>query len=96
MLLSPHQLEEIADRFRILGEVMRLKLLAAMSDGEKTVSELVELTGGNQANISRHLSALHRGKIVDRRKNGTWVYYSIADPTVFDVCKVVCKGDIGR
>ena len=85
-------LEAVALRFKMLGEPMRLKLVRALFNGEKTVSELVESTGGNQANISRHLAALAQVHILHRRKSGLKVYYSIADASVLQLCSVVCGG----
>lgn len=83
-------LELIAERFRLLGEPLRLKLLAALTTGERTVGELVTLTGAGQANISKHLMALTQGGLVTRRKQGTSSYYAIADPTIISLCNLVC------
>jgi DNA-binding transcriptional ArsR family regulator len=83
-------LDLIAARFRLLGEPLRLKLLAALSTGERNVSELVELTGAGQANISKHLAILAQGGLVSRRKEGTSTYYSVADQTIITLCNVVC------
>jgi DNA-binding transcriptional ArsR family regulator len=80
----------IAARFRLLGEPLRLKLLAALATGERNVSELVELTGAGQANISKHLAILAQGGLVSRRKEGTSTYYSVADQTIITLCNVVC------
>lgn len=88
--LSDEALELIAARFRVLGEPMRLKLLRTLLEGEKTVSELIEETGGNQANISKHLNLLTQAGILGRRKNGLHVYYSIADRGIFELCNLVC------
>jgi DNA-binding transcriptional ArsR family regulator len=85
-------LDLIATRFRLLGEPLRLKLLAILSGGERSVSELVELTSAGQANISKHLAALAEGGLVRRRKAGTSTYYSIADATTLTLCDVVCAG----
>jgi DNA-binding transcriptional ArsR family regulator len=81
----------ISDRFKTLGEPMRLELLHALKGGERTVSELVEQTGAGQANVSKHLGLLHRYGWVERRKNGLNVYYRIADPLVFQLCELVCS-----
>lgn len=56
------QLEHIAEKFRIFGEPMRLRILSALNDAEMSVAELVQATG------------------------------SIADPTVFELCRRVCEG----
>lgn len=89
----PAQLvEQVAERFRVLGEPMRIRLLEAMRDGEKTVKELQEATGASQQNVSQHLGVLLRARIVQRRKEGNFSLYSIADPLVFTLCDQVCGG----
>ncbi len=80
----------IAERFRALGEPTRLLILAALREGERTVGELVDLTGSGQANISKHLQLLHRQGFVERRKEGTSSFYRIGDPAVFELCDLVC------
>lgn len=84
-------MEAVARRFRLLGEPARLRLLQMLETGEYTVNELADKMHGNQANISRHLSAMHEAGLLSRRPDGTSVYYSIADPTVFELCELVCK-----
>ncbi|RAQ97233.1 ArsR/SmtB family transcription factor [Thermogemmatispora tikiterensis] len=85
-------LELIAARFRLLGEPLRLKLLAALTGGERSVGELVALTGASQPNVSKHLAALMQGGLVKRRKAGTSIYYTLADPSVLTLCDIVCAG----
>ena len=84
----------MAARFRILGEPIRIQILEALQAGERNVSELVADVGSTQPNISKHLRILQDARFVARRQNGNNVYYSIADPTVFDLCDAVC-GSIG-
>ena len=93
----PHPLpdpltELIAQRFRVLGEPMRIKLLDALRDGDATVGELVDRLGASQQNVSKHLGVLHQAGVVSRAKQGTFVRYSIADSGVFDLCEQVCGG----
>ncbi len=90
--LSDAMLEQVAARFRLLGEPLRLKLLIALEDGERTVGELVALTQSGQANVSKHLAALMQAGMLRRRKAGVSVYYSIADDSAFTLCDVVCSG----
>ena len=71
---------------------MRIRLLEAMRDGEKSVKELQELTGASQQNVSQHLGVLLRARIVARRKHGNFSLYSIADPVVWSLCDDVCDG----
>ena len=88
--LSDAALQMIADRFKVLSEPMRLKILHALWDGERTVGEIIATTGALQANISKHLGVLQQAGLVRRRKNGLNVYYRIVDETVFALCEVVC------
>ena len=81
----------VADRFKVLAEPMRLRILNVLRDGERTVTDLVEETGATQANVSKHLGLLHRHRMVGRRKEGLNVHYSIADPTIFDLCELMCR-----
>jgi len=88
--LTEEALVLIARRFSVLGEPMRLRLLHALFDGEKPVNTLVEATGGTQANVSRHLQTLADAGLLARRKEGLQVFYSIADPSIFPLCELVC------
>lgn len=89
---SNELLDLVAVRFKILAEPMRLRILNSLRVGEKSVTELVEETGAGQANISKHLGLLHRNRMVARRKEGLNVYYRITDPTIFELCELVCNG----
>ena len=89
----PEQLVElIAQRFRVLGEPMRIKLLDRLRDGEATVGELQRALGASQQNVSKHLGVLLQAGIVSRTKQGTSSVFAIADEGVFDLCEQVCGG----
>ena len=93
----PHPLPEplievVAQRFRVLGEPMRIKLLDRLRDGDATVGELQEALGASQQNISKHLGVLLAAGMVSRTKRGTSAVYSISDPSVFELCEQVCGG----
>ncbi len=88
--MSDEALALIARRFAVLAEPMRLRLLHALFAGEKSVNELAELTGGTQANVSRHLQTLAHAHMLGRRKEGLQVFYAIADPSIFKLCELVC------
>jgi ArsR family transcriptional regulator len=89
--LSDSALELIANRFRLLSEPMRLKILHALGDKEKNVTEIVAETGASQANVSKHLGVLLDAAIVSRRKQGLNANYRVSDQTIFDLCDVVCS-----
>jgi len=82
----------IAQRFRVIGEPMRIKLLDQLREGPSTVGELTEALDASQQNVSKHLGVLHQAGIVSRTKEGTSVRYAIADDTVFALCEQVCGG----
>lgn len=88
--LSPEVLELVAERFRVLSEPTRLHILTVLMDGERSVSELVEETGLNQANVSKHLGLLRSSGYVERRKDGLYAYYSLTDPSVSELCDIMC------
>jgi DNA-binding transcriptional ArsR family regulator len=89
----PVQLAEvIAERFRILGEPMRIRLLDALRDGPATVHELQRATDASQQNVSKHLGILLRSGLVSRSKEGNFSRYEVADGSVFDLCDQVCGG----
>ncbi|MGE0713195.1 MAG: ArsR/SmtB family transcription factor [Planctomycetota bacterium] len=93
--LSPEALELVAQRFKALSDPTRLALLQALFQGELTVQELCERTGTAQANASKHLALLTRQGVLARRKDGLFVRYRIDDPSVMDLCEVVC-GSLAR
>lgn len=84
-------LDQMAHRFKLLGDPMRLRLLQALMAGEQTVSALAEQCGSTPANLSRHLQILRLHQIVRGRKDGQHVYYQITDPTIPELCAFVCE-----
>ncbi len=84
--------ELLAQRFRVIGEPMRIKLLDSLREREASVSELCAATGASQQNVSKHLGVLLDAGIVGRRKEGNQVFYSIADEGIFRLCEEVCGG----
>lgn len=72
-----------ANLFKALAHPLRLAILDALRDGEKTVSQLQELTGGEQATMSQHLKILRQNHFVTFRKEGTQAYYRFEDPEVY-------------
>jgi DNA-binding transcriptional ArsR family regulator len=93
----PHPLpqplvELIAQRFRIIGEPMRIRLLDQLRDGPMTVNELAEALGTTQQNVSKHVGVLAQAGVVGREKDGNRVRCHIADDSIFDLCELVCGG----
>lgn len=90
--LSEQLLKALAARFLALGEVSRLKIIQELQQKECSVSELVEKTALQQSNVSRHLKVLTDVGLLKSRKVGVSVRYSIADTTLNEVCRIVCRG----
>ncbi len=87
---SPKALSPIADYFKVLSEVSRLQVLCCLKSGAKNVTEIMEMTGLGQANVSKHLKMLAQAGIVNREPRGVSVFYQITDPLIFELCDLVC------
>ncbi len=87
---SPAQLAEAARIFAVLADESRLRLLQTLLRGPHVVGALVEATGLSQANVSKHLSLLHEAAFVNRHKEGNFVVYSVRDPLVKKLCRLIC------
>lgn len=91
--LPDELLDYVADRFRVLSDSTRLRILRHLMDhGQATVGEIVDATRCSQANVSKHLRILLDARVVRRRAEGTSAYYSVADPSVPELCDIVCGG----
>jgi DNA-binding transcriptional ArsR family regulator len=88
-------LTQVAAYFQTLSEPTRLQILNFLRRGERSVGELASLCGYTAANVSRHLAMLAQYGLVVRESRGTSVYYQIADPSIYELCDVVC-GNIAR
>jgi ArsR family transcriptional regulator len=91
----PHPLpadlaELIARRFQALSDPLRVRILDVLRDGELSVGEIAGRLDAGQQNVSKHLNLLTDAGILHRRKDGTRVFYGIADAGVFDLCERVC------
>jgi DNA-binding transcriptional ArsR family regulator len=85
-MLAEQKMEMLAERFRVLGDVARLRILHVLGDGELTVTELMEATKLGQANLSKHLQILHAAGFVERRREGVFVHYRQSGDCVLEVC----------
>ena len=87
--LVPELLEQIAARFRVLGEPMRLRILQVVCKEPRSVNDIVEVIGSTQANVSKHLSLLAAAGILQRKKDGQRVFYGIKDHLAVKLCELV-------
>jgi len=92
MPASRHRLfkDRLYGQFARLGKALaspqRLELLDLLAQSARTVESLAAEIGSSTANTSQHLQALRRASLVDTRKDGLFVYYRLADPSVVELC----------
>jgi rhodanese-related sulfurtransferase/DNA-binding transcriptional ArsR family regulator len=72
---------------KALGSSHRLELLELLAQGERTVDALASESALSMANASQHLQALREAGLVESRKQGLFVHYRLADPSVFELCR---------
>lgn len=84
-------IDAVASYFGVLSEPTRIRIMHAICEEEKTVSQIVEELGASQTNVSRHLGIMHRSGVLSRRKEANQVYYRTADAAMVDLCRKVCK-----
>lgn len=78
-----------AEISKTLAHPLRIALLHTLKDGEKTVNELVEILNASQSNISQHLALMRQRQMVKTRKNGSSVYYRVANPKISQACDIM-------
>jgi DNA-binding transcriptional ArsR family regulator len=74
--------EALSRYFRVLGDPTRLRIIEALVDRERTVSDLVELLGAPQSRVSNHLACLRWCRLVESERRGRSVVYRVADERV--------------
>ena len=82
--------ESAAELFALLSTPIRLKIISAVCNGEKNVSELLAQIQTTQPNMSQHLSTLYRTGVLSKRRDGTQIYYKLQSERVAALCRAVC------
>ena len=88
--MSTQAIEMVAERFRVLSESIRLRIVNLLQDGAMSVTELTRELQTSQPNVSKHLKLLTDAGVLRREQRGNTVLYSIADESIFVLCDVVC------
>ncbi len=83
--------EAVARYFSVLGEPTRLRILRALCAEERCVNEIIKVTSLAQANVSRHLGLMYQAGMLARRREGTQVFYKVADPVTAELCRTVAS-----
>ena len=82
--------DSVAELFSVLSTPIRLKIISAVCQGEKNVSELLSEIDTTQPNMSQHLSMLYRSGVLAKRREGTQMYYRLQSERVATLCRAVC------
>lgn len=80
-----------AELFQVMSAPMRLRIIDALCDGEKNVSDLLNSIDTTQPNMSQHLTTLYHAGILGKRRDGVHIYYRVIDERVAALCGAVCK-----
>ena len=91
--------EIAADLFSLLSATTRLRIVCALMEGEKNVTELIECLAStrpsmsqpniSQPNVSQHLGTLYRGGVLARRRTGAQVFYRVDNEQVRGLCQTL-------
>ncbi len=82
--------ELAAELFAVLATPMRLRVLSALCEGEKSVNQLLAEIDTTQPNLSQHLAVLYRTGVLAKRKEGTQVIYRVQSEKAVALCRGVC------
>lgn len=85
--------DRIYEQFSRIGKAIasphRLEIIELLAQGEKTVERLAAALSIPVANASHHLQALRSARLAEVRKEGTFVFYRLADPDVFELARMI-------
>lgn len=80
----------VAELFGLLATPVRLKIIGALCQGERNVTQLLATIDTTQPNMSQHLATLYRAGILGKRREGTQIYYRLQSERVASLCRAVC------
>ncbi len=75
-----------AEVCKTLGNPKRLEIISALKNGEKTVTDLVDILGVPKANVSQHLAVMRNTGVLSNRRDGVNIYYSLSSHKVTEAC----------
>ena len=73
-----------AQIIKAMGHPSRLMMIDALAEGEKCVADLQQIVGSDMSTVSKHLSVLRNAGLVDDRKQGLQVFYSLRVPCIIN------------
>ena len=82
--------DTVAELFSVLSTPIRLRIISAVCQGEKNVTQLLTEIDTTQPNMSQHLNTLYRSGVLAKRREGTQMYYRLQSERVATLCRAVC------
>ncbi|WP_031408293.1 helix-turn-helix transcriptional regulator [Thiomonas sp. FB-Cd] len=79
-----------AELFGVLATPLRLRILNAICNQEKSVGDIMVAVDSTQPNVSQHLKVLYQAGIVAKRRVGNQVYYRVQSEKAVQLCRTVC------
>jgi ArsR family transcriptional regulator len=76
---------------KTLADANRLLIIAELVGGEKSVSDLANNLGLGQSNVSKHLALMRERGLVETRREGASIYYSLSDPRIFKAIELLVQ-----
>lgn len=81
-ILDEHTAAHVAELFRAFSDTSRVRILFAIIEQEINISALAELVGVTESAVSHHMRGLRQMRLVNSRRDGKEVYYSVDDPHI--------------
>jgi ArsR family transcriptional regulator len=78
-----------ADFCKFMGSPKRIEIIFILGEGEKCVEELAQLMEISVSNVSQNLSIMREKKIVETRREGTKIFYSLSNPRILEACSIM-------
>jgi len=85
-------IDDAAEMLKVMGHPMRIRIAQCLEPGAKNVGEISQAIGAAQAATSQHLKAMRVRGLLDARREGACVYYSIARPEVYKIIHCIREG----
>jgi ArsR family transcriptional regulator, lead/cadmium/zinc/bismuth-responsive transcriptional repressor len=81
-ILDEHTAAHVAELFRAFSDTSRVRILSAIVDQELNITALAQIIGLTESAVSHHMRGLRQLRLVETRRDGKEVYYSLTDPHI--------------
>ena len=85
LILDEHTAAHVAELFRSFSDTSRVRIISAILNREQNVTALSQQLGVTESAISHHMRGLRQMRIVQARRDGKEVYYSVIDPHIIEL-----------